>query len=106
MKGNKFHYSSFFDKEKIFPFRPCIFQCVGKEFTLIIRQEIDILVVEIKFDRNLYMRILTVIEEKVVMNIFLVDSLPEKFIDFLQIGQCINIGNFILFWVIISLIVV
>lgn len=86
MKSNKFHYSSFFDKEKILPFRPRIFQSVGKEFTLIIRQELDILIVEIKLDGNLYMWILTVIEEKVVMDIFLVDSLSEKLVDFLQIG--------------------
>lgn len=86
MKSNKFHYSSFLDKEKIFPFCPRIFQSVGKEFTLIIRQELNILIVEIKFDGNLYMWILTVIEEKVVMDIFLVDSLSEKLVDFLQIG--------------------
>jgi len=83
MKGNKFHYSSFFDKEKILPFCPRIFQSVGKEFTLIIRQELDIFVIKIELNGNLYMWILTVIKEKIVMDIFLVDSLSEKLVNFL-----------------------
>ncbi len=83
MQCNKFHDSSFFYKEKILSLRPGVFQSISKQFTFIIRKELNVLIIKVKVNQILGRRILTIIKEKIIVDIFFVDSFSKEFIDLL-----------------------
>jgi hypothetical protein len=106
MEEYKFHDGAFFDKEEVLALGPGIFEGVGEEFALVVGEELDVLVVKLRLDGGFCRGVVAVIEEEVVVDVFLVDAFPEVFVDFLQVGQGVHVRHLVLLWVVVHLVVV
>ncbi len=91
MEEYKFHDGAFLDKEEILALGPGIFEGVCEEFALVVGEELDVLVVELGFDGGFGRGVVAVVEEEVVVDVFLVDAFSEVLVDFLQVGQGVHV---------------
>ncbi len=106
MEEYKFHDGAFFDKEEVLALGPGIFESVGEEFALVVGEELDVLVVELGLDRGFDRGVVAVVEEEVVVYVFLVDAFAEVLVDFLQVGQGVHVWNLVLLWIVVYFVVV
>ncbi len=106
MEAYKFHNGAFFDEEEIFTFGPCVFKCISEELTFVVGEELNVFVVKVLVDGGFNRGVLTIIEEEVVVNVFLVNSFAEFFVDLFEIGKGVNVRDFVLFGVIVDFIIV
>ena len=78
---HQFHHRSFLHKVEVFTFCPGVLQRVAENIPFL--QKLLILLIQLDRDRCFLGGILAVIQEEIVVFVFLIDSLLEKIIDFL-----------------------
>ena len=106
VEEDKFHDGALFDEEEIFSLGPGVFQRVSEQLTLIVGQKLNVFIVEVLVDGDFDGGVFGVVEEEVVVDVFLVDSFAEVFVDLFEVGEGVDVGHFVLLGVVVDFVIV